>query len=265
MVEPNRMSLPVSQSWDATLDYVRRESHLLVPLALGTLAVGQAAVELGVQLRERHVESGLLMLLFVPGILLMLGGQMSIFSLVLNPGISVGEAMKKGFSRLPRLVLFSLGLGLVFLVLIFPLLILLLKNGFDPTASAPVAMPGYAAIWAGVVLAFMMWLSVRTYFAAAMMVDLDASVRESVSGSFALTRGRSAALLGVALIFLVVGTVVQSAAQVIVGIFFGALGKLLAMPLLPLVMVALGVGMAAAAIGLVTAVFVAMLYRAISS
>jgi hypothetical protein len=72
-------------------------------------------------------------------------------------------------------------------------------------------------------------------------------------------------LLGVALIFLVVGTVVQSAAEVIVGIFFGALGKLLAMPLLPVVMVALGVGMASAAIGLVTAVFIAMLYRAISS
>ncbi len=259
------MSLPVSQTWDATLDFVRRESHLLVPLALGTLAVGQAAVELGVQLRERSGESGLLLLLFIPGILLMLGGQMSIFSLVLNPGISVGEAMKKGFSRLPRLILFSLGMGLIFVALIFPVLMLLLKSGYDPTAATPVQLPGYAVIWAGIVLAVMMWASVRTYFTAALMVDLDASVRGAVSGSFTLTRGRSASLLGIALIFLIVGTVVQSAAEMIVGIFFGALGKLLAMPLLPVVMVALGVGMASAAIGLVTAVFVAMLYRAISS
>lgn len=259
------MSLPVSQSWDATLEFVRRESHLLVPLALGTLAVGQAAVELGMQLRDRHVDTGALLVLIIPGILLMLGGQLSIFGLVLNPGISVGEAIRKGFSRLPRLMLFSLGMGALFVALIFPVLILMLKSGYDPSASRPVELPGYAVMWAGAVLAVMLWASVRTYFAAALMVDMDVSVRGAVSGSFALTRGRSSSLLGVALIFLVVGTVVQSAAEVIVGIFFGALGKLLAMPLLPVVMVALGVGMAAAAVGLVTAVFVAMLYRAISS
>jgi hypothetical protein len=259
------MSLPVSQSWDATLDFVKRESHLLVPLALGTLAVGQAAVELGIQLHQRHVGMAALLVLIIPGILLMLGGQLSIFSLVLNPGISVGEALKKGFSRLPRLMAFSLGMGALFVALIFPVMIILLKNGYDPAAAKPVELPSYAVIWAGAVMTIMLWASVRTYFAAALMVDADASVRSAVFGSFSLTRGRAAMLLGVAMIFLVVGTVIQSAAEVIVGIFFGALGKLLAMPLLPVVMVALGVGMAAAAVGLVTAVFVAMLYRSISS
>ncbi|HMT43067.1 MAG TPA: hypothetical protein PKA59_00855 [Chakrabartia sp.] len=258
------MSLPVSQAWEATLAYVKRESHLLVPLALATLALGQAAFELGAGLIERKVPPVQVLPLILPGLLLMLGGQLSILSLVFTPGISVGEALKSGFSRLPRLMLFSLGMGALFAALILPVLIMALKAGYDPTSARPVDLPGYAVVWAGAAMAIMIWLSIRTYFSAALMVDRNASVLDAVNGSFALTRGRAATLFGVAAIFMVVGTVLQSAAEMIVGILFGAIGKMAAMPLLPVVMVALGVGMVAAAIGLVTSVFVAMLYKSIA-
>lgn len=254
------MALPVSRLWDETTAFVRREAHLLSPLALATLGIGQALLEIAVQLLRQGVGLADLLPLLIPAALLVLGGQLSIIALVLMPGSSVAEALKRGFGALPRFV-GSLALVIAVLVLLMmPLSIWLVSNGFDPT-NINAKLPPMARLYTMLVMAFTVWIGLRLYLAGAYMVDRGEPMRSAMRASWDRTRGYAFPLLGVGSIFLLVGMVLQGATQLIVGSIFAAIAKMAGMPLLPLIMVALGVGMASAAVGLVSTVFSAMVYR----
>jgi len=254
------MPLPVSKIWDASLDFARRESSLLVPLALATLALGQASAELGMAIGAEYKATGAGLMLALGGFLLLFTGQLAIIALVLRPGMSVGEAIRLGMNRLPRMIVMGIMIAVLLVTLLLPMVVWLLSQGFDPLVPNA-QIPAPATFYAILVMCGLIWLSIKLYAVPSLLVDRDVPLLTALRQSFALTRGHAVLLLGVSAVFMLVGLVLQMATESIVGFIFGLLAKSLGQPMLATAMIALGVGMAAAAIGLVTTIFSALAYR----
>lgn len=254
------MALPVSQLWDETMAFVRRESALLVPLALGTLALGQAVMELaaaGADAKHSAVLMGAIGMLGMAAVLI---GQLAIQALALIPNLSVADALRTGLRRLPRIILLALIMALFLLLLALPLAGWLVSQGIDPSQPGTKLPPG-AALYVMGLLAVVTWIGVKLYLVAPIIVARDAPLAEAVRESFSRMRGNSAVIFGVSMLFLLVGFVLQAATEVVIGSVFGLISRMAGTAHLDTVMVALGVGMASAAVGLVTSAFGARVYK----
>lgn len=256
--------LPVSRIWDETLEFVQREVSLLLPVSMATMGLGQAVMYIASYLSQIRAYSEIASTVSFLGMILTFGGLMTVMFMALRPGSSVGEALRRGFGRLPGLGLLVLILMGVMILLLMPLAGALVSSGVDFSNPEKIELPLYAGLYLGMVGAFLVWVSLRAYAVFGLLVDTDMRAIDAARRSYDLTRGHLFVLLGIALTFLLVGFVVDSATQMVIGSIFAALGRLLAMPLLPVVMVALVGGMASAAISMVTTSFAAFLYRHLS-
>jgi hypothetical protein len=102
--------------WEETIAFLRRESGLLIPIALAIYGPAQLMLDFGMQsiMTVRNTaqpELPLQALLVVPGGLMLLLGNLVVALLVIVPGISVGEALKAGLRRLPIALAAMLLLG----------------------------------------------------------------------------------------------------------------------------------------------------------
>jgi hypothetical protein len=258
------MPLPVSAIWDETRAFVQREAKLLVPVALATLAIGSAGTELASDMSRTTggMSAGILVILLM-SLLLVALGQLAILAMVLKPGISVGESLSRGLSRLLKVIGFGI-LSLLVVMLVFgPLLFILQRAGYDPMANPP-QLPAWATFYTFFALGALAWLGVRFYTFTALIMDREIGMADAMRQSFAQTRGHALVLLGVIMLFLLVGQLTQLAAGSITGILFGFLAKAAGQVLAGKVMVALAVGMVAAALGVIATVFSAFAYRYLS-
>ena len=101
--------------WEETVAFLRRESGLMIPVALAIFGPAQLMMDFGLQKAMAMRASADAALswqafLILPGGLLMLLGNLVVTLLVMVPGISVGEALSGGIRRLPT------ALGAMFLV-----------------------------------------------------------------------------------------------------------------------------------------------------
>lgn len=92
--------------WEETIAFLRRESGLLIPVALAVYGPAQLMFNVGTQALAAMRGAGETVpswqaLLILPGGVLMLLGNLVVSLLVLAPGISVGEAMSAALRRLP--------------------------------------------------------------------------------------------------------------------------------------------------------------------
>jgi hypothetical protein len=96
--------------WEETIAFLRRESGLLVPVALAIFGPAQLMLSAGmgamvaVQAKGPQASTGLELLLIPAGLLVLLG-NMVITRLVVVPGTSVGEALAGSVRRLPTAVI----------------------------------------------------------------------------------------------------------------------------------------------------------------
>lgn len=89
--------------WEETIIFLRRESGVLIPIALAIFGPAQLLLQLGMAGADpsRGVASAPA-LLVLPAALMVLFGNLVLSRVVLIPGISVGEALRDGLHCLPR-------------------------------------------------------------------------------------------------------------------------------------------------------------------
>lgn len=260
--------MPISMSaiWDESAALIRRESHLLVPVALATVGIG--AVISGLTQPETPAAGvGAMGILgFMVGNLLSLIGNLAIMALCLMPGMSVGESLRLGVARLPKMLGIVVMFFFALLVLMIPIVIILKMSGAQISADmSPEDVPGIAILLAIIVGAALLYASARLLTLSAVVVDRNPPIIETIKSSFASTNGIVAKIVGVLLLFFVVTLVVSGAVASLSGILFGMLGKAVSAPLLGKGLTVLATGMVSALLSIVSTVFAAMLYRKLSS
>jgi hypothetical protein len=260
------MSISMSAIWDESAALIRRESHLLVPVALATVGIG--AVISGLTQPETPAAGlGTMgMLGFVMGNLLSLLGNLALMALALMPGMSVGESLRLAVARMPKM----LGIVAVFLitliVMMIPIVIILKISGAPISANMTAEdLPGVAILMALIVGAALLYASARLLTLSAFVVDRNPPIIEAIKSSFASTNGIVAKIIGVLLLFFVVTLVVSGAVASLSGILFGMLGKAVGAPLLGKGLTVLATGLVSALLSIVSTVFAAMLYRKLST
>ena len=254
------MPLPVSEIWEDTMVFVKAEWGLLAPVSLALIGVSSAAVQLGGNPIGPQGINGTAAIIFVVSTLVSQIGQMTIIALALTTGGSVRDALGNAMRRLPRLIGIAIILVSALLVVLFPVGAFLAANGID-IATPPDRLPGLAVFVTGLVMGLMFWVSIRLFTMTAVIVDTEISIGETLKRSFKMTRGHTAVLLGITLLYFLVLIITTGAASAVVGTVFGLLGKFAEAAWTGPLMGALAGGMVAAGIGVISNVFVARIYQ----
>jgi hypothetical protein len=256
------MSVPMSALWQQSIAFARRESALLVPLALSTLAMGQAGMMVATAIQRQAPQGGGVWLVFCLSYFLVLVGQMSIAALVLNPGISVSEAINLAVRRAPKAIAVLLLSAFILLFAMIPSVALMARSGFDLSSANP--QLSYAdLLYLAPVLGLALWIGVRLFPIHALLVSEKGNVFNAIGRAFALTKGRVLPLLAVAAAFLMGSQLLQMIAGLVVGGIFSAFSGGAAMDFGVAVMVALGAGMASAIPAMLAAIFAALFYKTV--
>lgn len=257
--------ISMNQAWDDAVAFIRRESTLLVPLALATFLVSDVVGTLVGPKDTGAQPSGLATLFVLIATLWSIVGQLSIMSLVLKPGLSVAEALRIGISRLGKVVIVALILAAVFVVAMLPVVVSMLSSGVNPALPDTFRnLPVWASLYALFAMGGLVWLAVRMILANALIVDRNPGISDVFKTGFALTRGIVAQIFLVLLIYVIVLLILSGAVRFVAGSLFALIGGAIGSPFAGAVMTALVSGLVSAALSLVAAVFVASLYRRVS-
>lgn len=256
----------MNQVWDESVAFVRRESALLIPLALATTYIGGVVASLAQGFSAPGKPNLVAVSVALAALLWSTAGQLSIISLVLRPGLSVGEAIGHGLSRLGKVVLIGLLLVLIATVALLPVGFAAIASGVNPANPESLKnVPGWVSILMLAVLGVMFWVGVRLALMTSLVVDRNPGVIEALKGGFALTRGIAAQLVLMFLLYVVMVLVLGSAVQFVAGTLFELLGRALESPFAATVMTTLVIGLVSTALSLIATVFLAMLYRRVSN
>ncbi len=250
--------------WRETRGFVRRESKLLLPLALATMATGYAAYFLGFGIVTRQGLSAALAVLMLSAGALVVLGQLAITALALKPGMSVGESMRAATLAFPRMALIGIILLLLLLIASIPLSIALALAGIDPAAATRPGQ-GMAQIVAAPLLGFMLVITARLFVIQPVVIDQKTSVIQMCQTTFRLTRGATLPLLAINIFTVMCALLAQLIAGTITSGIFTIVESLLGAPFIASVMVALAAGMANAVVSLFATVFAALYYQARSA
>ena len=258
--------ISMNQVWDDSVAFIRRESALLVPLALATVYVGGVAANLARGFSPPDKPSAIAGLFVLAALIWSTVGQLAVMSLVLSPGQSVGEAIRHGFARIGKVVLIGLLIVLVMSVALLPVGVAALANGADP--KNPVTfenVPTSVTLMLLVTMAAFIWLSVRLCLVSSLVVDRNPGVIEAIKRAFSLTKGITSRLILVAVLYFAMVLILGSAVQFVAGSMFALLGRALESPFAGAVMTTLVLGLVSTALSLIATVFLATLYRRVSN
>jgi hypothetical protein len=260
--------MPISMSaiWDESAALIRRESHLMVPLALATVGIGSVLSGLAQPETPAAGVGAIGVIGFVVGNILGLIGNLAMIALALMPGMSVGESLRLAVARMPKMLGIAGLFVIALIVLMIPIVIILKMSGAPISANMTAEeLPAMAILLLLIVGAVLLYVSARLLTLSAVLVDRNPPVIETIKSSFASTNEIAAKIVSVMLLFIVVTQVVSSAAESISGILFGMLGKALGAPMLGNGLTLLVTGMVSALLSIVSTVFGAMLYRKLSA
>ena len=260
--------LSVQAIWDDTVVFIKREQALLVPLALATLGLGNMGAALIADMQAAHLQDGIGLGLSVATLLLMLWvmiGQLGLIALALNGGCSVREALGMATRRLGAVIGFELLLGFGFALLALPAIAPLMGQVRTPQDLSHIHPNIYQALWLLALVGVLIWVLVRLMPVRAILVDQKVRIGAAIKQSYALTRGCFLPLFGVAVLYAVVLAVIQLASRFVLGSAFTILGKLLDSPLTGKVLEALVQSALVSVFGIVSAVFIAKLYRQLAA
>jgi hypothetical protein len=206
-----------------------------------------------------------------------LWGQLQVLALGLDPSRSAGQARETATARLLPVIAVSLCLLLAVVALMIPVLMALIAAGVDFDAvirasNAGATMPVPTGLTASIalfillyclaLLVVMLWVGVRLSLVNAVIVG-EGRMFGAIARSFALTRGHTFVLIGLALLYGIVSFVAVAAAQsvfgFVIGLVLGGEGPVTVATVLTAAVVA---GVATAFVLLITS-FVAHFYRAV--
>jgi hypothetical protein len=251
----------MNQAWDDAMAFIRRESALLIPLALATVFLGDVIGTLAQSRAPDAQPSGFSTIVFLIAALWSTVGQLSITALVLRPGSSVGEAIRIGVARLGKLLLIALILAGGFLLAMIPVATALASAGFNPENPQSLSqMPTWAAFYVGLLSVVMLWVVARLLLLNPLIVDRNPGPIAALKSAFGMTRGIAAQILLVLVIYVIVLAILTGAVKFVVGSLAAIIGAAVGQPFLGIVLTALASGLMATMLGLVAAVYIACLY-----
>ena len=273
-------AVKMSAVWDRAVEVMSGRTTMLVSIAALTLwlptvvrtamalSVGGPATAGGV---PTPGTAGLLFLVAVVVAVVTIAGQLALIAAASDPATTRNEAFAIGFRRLPLTLGLALLFGLAIFVLLIPMVVPIAAAVANPAALTSDGMRtamagisagtrGFLGIYFLVLVAIMLWLTARLALLNPVIVNERQGVR-SFARSFALTRGLTWKIIGLAILFGVVSGVVILATQSVVGIVFRLLlgGDNAGLVLLLTTAV---VAVATSAVTIVWTVFLAQLYVA---
>lgn len=205
-------SLSIGAAWQESSLFLKRESGLLVPVALLFIGVPLALLLGSIPPELRHVPeeaaigpasvSPLMLILFMVCPLIMAGGTLALYALALKPGISLREALLLGFRRMPVALGAALLIGLAVLV---PLVLV-------KAASAQIGN--------FITMILLLLLSARLLALNAVVIDRPVGVIAAIRDSWNLSRGWLLRLLS----FIIVISIPIMLTQLVGQILFGLAG-----------------------------------------
>ncbi|MDB5686247.1 MAG: hypothetical protein JWR77_836 [Rhizorhabdus sp.] len=206
-------SFSIDAVWEDAIAFLRRESALILPIALATFGLGTVVLGLGVEpASATPVDMGLMaarLLWFIPALLLTLIGNMAISVVVLRPRASVGESLRVALGRTPVAIA-------IMLLLMVAAMGVLVAATFVVTLLGlvwPMNMPARLSFTIYAALIPTAWLTIRLLVMWPTVADSDTGPVDSLRKSFRLTRGHALKALTVSLTFGAVYILLVSIAQ----------------------------------------------------
>jgi hypothetical protein len=215
-------NLSLTQAWNETAAFVKREARLLFPVALLLSVLPMALVGL---LAPRDTapnaipEPGLWLAAVPVALVIGMVGNLAISTLALRPGLTVADALRNGLRRMPSLLgatlLLCLAASLVLIVL--AVIAALLFVG-------PISNPAPEALFPVVVTVFLLMIPFILYFGARLLVTTPVAAAEGggplaiIRRSWQLSRESVWTLVGFILLLVLLLLVVSIAVGAVLGI-----------------------------------------------
>ena len=244
-------NLSLSRAWDDTREVLRRDSRLIVAVALAMLVLPGVLADIVAPATPsgQMPAIGWWTGVTLASLLIGLAGQLAIVRLALGPQLSVSEAIRHGVRRLPA----YLGAFLLWTVPLILLVSLLLSLSPDPAKPS-----GGVALAIFVLLILFLFVAVRLLLSVAVASAEPLSPPAILRRTWALSQGRFARIFAFLILVLVVFSILVLAVSAVIGTAVSlTLGKVE-----PFTVAALLVSFAGQLVGaLVTATFIVMLAR----
>lgn len=251
-------SLSMSDVWDETIAFFRREKSLLLPLGFATFGLSLLIVSLAApQNTAGATPPGPWMIWFLPGALLALVGSLAISAVALYPSISVREALGIAVARLSAAVSITLLIVAVMLVVLTIAATLMVAVG----AGLGWTMQQTAVAALVLVLIPLFWLSLRLLPLWPLLTERRVGPLAAIRESLALTAGHAAAIAGILLLAAAAYLLVTGVAQLAGGSVFLLIGRMLGSDRLGHTLTVILVSAVGAVLATLWNLFVAVLYR----
>lgn len=265
MKAPAPLSISDATTWAQA--FLRRDGRLALPVAFALMGLPAAILDLFApapsssdpaavyQAVQARLLVGLVVALFA------LVGALAVSALALVPRISVGEALRVGFRRLPALIAatFIAGIGGGIIAILAGVLL------FSITGVPTAASPSHTAFGVTVMMLAILTLIARLCLITPILVEERAGPIAALRRSWALTRGsfwRLIALLGM---LLTTSAVVSLAVQSVTVLFAWLLGRTSAAAGIVEGVGTIVVALLGAVISMIFAVLLAAIYRQLAS
>lgn len=210
----------ISRAWDETMGVLRHESRLIVPIALAFLVLPGVIADTARPQVGGAVSNptGLSLLITVLVLIAALVGQLAIIWLSISPGANVREAIDRGARKVPAVIGSALLLVIPLTVILAPFVLPILARPTNPPAGASLALL--------VAVPLLLILACRFLLASTTAVVEGLGPIAMLKRSWELTRGSTAKLYGMFLLFLIATLIVVSATQLVSGsLIILALGR----------------------------------------
>ncbi|MDO7834058.1 hypothetical protein Q4610_03280 [Sphingobium sp. HBC34] len=224
-------TMSIGKAWQDSLAFIKREGHLLFPVALLFLSVPLAIVQQMVPANYMQMQPGQTMASLPPlpagasvgillGAIVMVVGSLSVYALALRPGISVAEAIRLALSRLPMLIGASMIVGLALMVALFAVAMV------GGLLAAVIGKAGGVQLSVLLMTGVLLYIGARLVPLSAVVIDRRSGVIMSVRAALALTKGQVGRMAAFLMISMILIFIVQLAVQSAVGVVATlALGK----------------------------------------
>lgn len=214
----------MSAVWDRTVDVLKGRAGILATVALLLVALPSIVqTALGASAGSGSGAG----LVTVIGVVLTMWGTLAMTAIASDPDVDRAAGLRVGSRALPRAIAVMLVLGILATLLFVPGIVLLMRSGYDLAAAARndhVAAMANADLGGFVAYALvfgiaMLWAAARLILIYPVLTN-EGGWLSAIRRSFALTRGLTARIIGVLLLYLVVLTVCVFAAQAVFGTVF---------------------------------------------
>ncbi len=205
--------LSITDAWNETAAFMRREGRLVLPVGFMLIALPGAIVQAATPPTQPNElpEPGAWLALVPFAIVATLIGNLAISVLALRPGTSVGEAIQRGARRVLPVLGAALLIGLGSMLAMLP--VVLLAAG----VAVALGVPALAVIPALLVIPLLIFLWTRLLLANPIgAVEAGGSIA-ILKRSWALTAGRFWQLLGFLILLLIVAMVASGAIAAVGG------------------------------------------------